>query len=65
MRCFRVLALLLASHCLLACELIADFDRGKLDAGRPKDSGATPEPPDEEPSEDAGPSDSTDTDAGE
>jgi len=62
MRCFRALALLLASYGLCACELIADFDRGKLDAGRPTDSGATPEPPDVEPSEDAGPAD---PDAGE
>lgn len=58
MRCFQVLALVLASHGLFACELIADFDRGKLDAGRPADSGATPNPPDEEPTDDAGASDS-------
>ena len=61
MRCSRVLALLLASHGLFACELIADFDRGKLDAGSPVDSGGPPVEP-MEPEEDAG---STDTDAGE
>ncbi len=55
MRCFRVLALLLASHGLFACELIADFDRGKLDAGRPVDAGTPPAPPpDDQPSDDAG-----------
>ena len=61
MRCFRVLALLLASHSLFACELIADFDRGKLDAGRPADSGGPPvvSP---EPEEDAS---AADVDAGE
>jgi hypothetical protein len=61
MRCFRVLALLLASHGLFACELIADFDRGKLDAGRPVDAGTPPVPPDDQPSDDAG---SVEPDAG-
>ena len=65
MRCFRVLALLLVSHGLFACELIADFDRGKLDAGRPGDAGSTPAPPDEEPSDDAGRDMDPDLDAGE
>jgi hypothetical protein len=34
-----VLALMIASSGLCACELIADFDRGKLDAGAPPDAG--------------------------
>jgi hypothetical protein len=61
MRSLLALALLLASHGLCACELIADFDRGKLDAGRPTGFGGAPvdEP---EPTEDAGP---IDIDAGE
>jgi hypothetical protein len=54
MRSFQVLALLLACYGLCACELIADFDRGKLDAGPPKDAGKMSEIPDEL---DAGPSD--------
>jgi hypothetical protein len=53
MRSFRVLALLLSCLGLCACELIADFDRGKLDAGAPKDAGKMSEIPGDEP--DAGP----------
>jgi hypothetical protein len=33
MKSFRTLALLAVCHGLCACELIADFDRGRLDAG--------------------------------
>jgi hypothetical protein len=62
MRCFRLLALLLASHSLCACELIADFDRGKLDAGRPVDSGTPVDEPTDPADIDAGP---VDVDAGE
>lgn len=68
----RMLAFLLACHGLTACELIADFDRGKLDAGRPVDSGSTPVVPSEPKDaaadaavdDDAGPQLDTDTDAG-
>jgi hypothetical protein len=50
MRFFRGLSLLLvcmSSQVLCACELVADFDRGKLDAGKPVDAGmlaVTPDP---------------------
>jgi hypothetical protein len=48
------LALLLSCHALFGCELIADFDRDKLDAGAtPKDAGKMPLQPDE-PEPDAG-----------
>ncbi|HET8940177.1 MAG TPA: hypothetical protein VFN67_42340 [Polyangiales bacterium] len=59
MRSFRVLALLLSCHALYGCELIADFDRDKLDAGATsKDAGKMPLEPD------AGPDDMNDLDAG-
>lgn len=51
------MALLLSCHALYGCELIADFDRGKLDAGAaPKDARKMPLQPDE-PEPDAGPDD--------
>ena len=51
------MALLLSCHALLGCELIADFDRDKLDAGATsKDAGKTTLQPDE-PEPDAGPDD--------
>jgi hypothetical protein len=40
MRFLRGLSLLLVCvSSLCACELVADFDRGKLDAGKPADAG--------------------------
>lgn len=50
------MVLLLSCCALYGCELIADFDRGKLDAGAaPKDAGKMPVEPDEpEPEDDAG-----------
>jgi hypothetical protein len=43
MKSLRTLALLAACHGLCACELIADFDRGRLDAGS-VDAGHTTPP---------------------
>lgn len=54
----RALALLLACHGLCACELIADFDRGKLDMGEPDSGVAVPAMPT------AGSDDQNDSDAG-
>lgn len=51
------MALLVSCWALCGCELIADFDRGKLDAGAAsKDAGKMPLRPDE-PEPDAGPDD--------
>jgi hypothetical protein len=39
MKSLRTLALIAVCHGLCACELVADFDRGRLDAGASPDAG--------------------------
>ena len=53
MRLLQCLALLVACHSLCACELVADFDRGKLDAGKPADAGQPPMVPETDDAGDA------------
>jgi hypothetical protein len=57
MRSPVVSLLLLSSLGLSACELIADFDRGKLDATVPQQDANISEVPSEPEPDDAGPSD--------